>query len=177
MTKKIRKQSIEWMETIAVSWVFIIIVFTFFLKICVVFQESMLPTLVEGDKVVLNCVDNNITYGDIIVVGDYKNQSDRYVKRVIALEGDTVDIDNDSGVLYVNGIAQQEDYVTSKTMSRNGQTQFPLVVDEDSFFVLGDNRERSKDSRNLDIGIIDERTVLGTVVFRISPFDKIGVVK
>ena len=106
------------------------------------------------------------------------------VKRVIATEGQEVDIDFSRGIVYVDGVALQEEYTSTLTTVDEG-VEFPLVVDENCVFVLGDNRGVSMDSRNPRIGLIDEREILGKAIFLFLPgtdkghtqrqFDRIGV--
>ena len=110
------------------------------------------------------------------------------IKRVIATEGQTVDIDFDQGVVYVDGQALQEDYTYTPTNVKEGM-QFPLTVAEGCLFVMGDNRNRSKDSRNPEIGLVDKREILGKAIFLFLPaadhdagqsapdYDRIGVIK
>ena len=173
----LKSQILDILEVLSVSIVALIIVFTFAFKTCVVYQSSMYPTLVENDKLVIKSLGNNYDYGDIIVTGKYSEREDRIVKRIIAKEGDVVDINNSEGAVYINGEKLEEDYVNGKTFSNVNGIKFPITVSENSLFILGDNREHSKDSRSLDIGIINEKEVVGTVVFRLFPLEKIGLVK
>ena len=93
--------------------------------------------------------------------------------RVIALEGQTVDIDFLAGIVYVDGVALDEPYARTPTTLEEGM-EFPLTVDDGCIFVLGDNRDNSKDSRSLEIGLIDEREVLGKAIFLFLPGDNKG---
>ena len=99
---------------------------------------------------------------------DSFNDGEPIIKRVIATEGQTVDIDFEAGTVYVDGVALEEDYTYTLTTNEEGMT-FPLTVDEGCIFVMGDNRGRSKDSRDPEIGLIDEREVLGKAVFLVFP--------
>ena len=107
--------------------------------------------------------------GDIIVASkaDYEDGTP-IIKRVIATEGQTVNIDFRTGTVYVDGVALTEDYIYSPTTTDEG-VSFPLVVDEGCVFVLGDNRGRSKDSRNPQIGLIDTRQIVGKAIMLIFP--------
>ena len=108
------------------------------------------------------------------------------VKRVIATEGQTVDIDFNQGIVYVDGVALEEDYINNPTTNPEG-THFPLTVAEDCIFVLGDNRQFSRDSRDPSIAQIHEREVLGKALFLMMPgtsgghyprdWSRIGVIK
>ena len=105
---------------------------------------------------------------------------------MIATEGQWVDIDFEEGIVYVNGTALEEPYIKTPTNAFEG-VGFPLMVDEGCIFVMGDNRNESKDSRSLEIGLIDKREILGKAIFLFLPatdeghsgpeFDRIGVIK
>ncbi len=166
----------------------IIVIFLLLFRVVVVSGTSMNSTLLDGDYLLLL---GNIFYrdpkpGDIIVASKQSfDNGAPIVKRVIATEGQTVDIDFNAGIVYVDGVALDEPYTLSPTNVKEG-VQFPLVVDKGCLFVLGDNRNGSKDSRNPEIGLIDKREVLGKVIFLFLPgtnhgqenrdFGRIGVV-
>ena len=157
-------------------------------KIVVVSGTSMKNTLLDGDYLLLisSAFYHNPQYGDIIVASkeSYENGAP-IVKRVIATEGQTVDIDFDNGVVYVDGAALDEPYVSS-SMSYLG-VSFPLVVETGCLFVMGDNRFISEDSRSPRIGQIDRREVLGKAIFLFMPgtdkgstardFSRVGVIE
>ena len=160
-------------------------------RVVVVSGTSMNMTLLDGDYLLLlsNTFYRNPEQGDIIVVS--KNSFEdgaAFVKRVIATEGQTVDIDFTAGIVYVDGAALEEPYTNTLT-NVNGGTHFPLVVEEGCIFALGDNRNISKDSRYPDIGLIDTREILGKAVFLVIPgtndirnpqprdFTRIGVIE
>ena len=155
----------------------------------VVSGTSMNMTLLDGDYLLLlsNTFYHNPEQGDIIVAS--KNSFENgtaIVKRVIATEGQTVDIDFEKGIVYVDGVALEEDYINNLTTTHGG-VQFPLIVEEGCVFALGDNRGISKDSRYPDIGQIDTREILGKAIFLLIPgtnkdtqeldFSRIGVIK
>lgn len=140
-------------------------------RVVIVSGPSMNDTLVHGDYLILL---NNVLYGepkqgDIIVASkDSFKDGEPIIKRVIATEGQEVDIDFAAGIVYVDGMPLEEDYIKSLTTLQEGMN-FPLVVDEGCIFVMGDNRGVSKDSRNPEIGLIDTREVLGRAVFLVFP--------
>ena len=172
----------------------IVIVFALFFRVVVVSGSSMNDTLLNGDYLLLlgDVLYRNPKQGDIIVAS--KSSFDNgapIVKRVIATEGQWVDINFEEGIVYVgdsldNMTALDEPYTKSLT-TRNEGVAFPLQVTEGRLFVLGDNRGNSKDSRDPEVGLIDEREILGKVIFLFLPgtnygseaFDigRIGVVK
>ena len=140
-------------------------------RVVVVSGPSMRNTLIDGDYIILM---NNILYrepqqGDIIVASkdSFKN-GEPIIKRVIAMEGQEVDIDFETGIVYVDGAALDEEYTLTPTNQFEGMI-FPLTVDEGCVFVMGDNRNNSKDSRDPEIGLIDCREILGKAIFLALP--------
>jgi signal peptidase I len=171
---------------------YMLAIFMFVYILCfrsvVVVGHSMHDTLVNGDRILLI---NNLLYqdpqrGDIIVASkDSFRNGECIIKRVIATEGQEVDIDFEKGIVYVDGEAIPEPYLYTKTHEQEG-VRFPLVVPEGCLFVMGDNRKESMDSRSPAIGFIDKREILGKAVFIMIPgvnadtesrdFGRIGVV-
>lgn len=150
---------------------FILLALLLALRVVVVSGTSMLPTLVGGDYLLLisSPLYHSPQYGDIIVASkDSFENGEPIIKRVIAVEGQTVDIDFETGTVYVDGAALQEPYINSATTLDEGM-KFPLIVDDGCVFVLGDNRGRSQDSRSPTIGLIDNREILGKAVFLFLP--------
>lgn len=149
----------------------VLVVFVFAVRVVVVSGPSMYGTLHNGDYLL---VLSNVLYrtpeaGDIVVASkeNFRDGED-IVKRVIATENQTVDIDFEAGVVYVDGVALDEPYTNTKTNLREG-TQFPLVVEPGCVFVMGDNRNSSLDSRSDEIGLIDCRELVGRVIFLAVP--------
>lgn len=168
-----------------------ILAFMLLFRIVVVSGSSMYDTLWNGDwlLVLSNVFYGEPEYGDIIVASkDSFNDGEPIIKRVIATEGQKVDIDFEKGIVYVDDVALEEDYIFSPTTDEEGM-QFPLTVDEGCVFVMGDNRGNSRDSRYPGIGLIDKREILGRAVFLMFPgtgdgiysgdrnFDRIGALK
>ena len=149
----------------------IIIVLLTCFRVVVVSGDSMKRTLLDGDLLILisNTFYTDPQQGDIIVASkDSFEDGEPIIKRVIAVEGQRVDINFATGSVYVDGNLLEEVYISSRTTTDEGTT-FPLVVDEGCVFVLGDNRIRSKDSRSEEIGLIDKREILGKAVFLLFP--------
>ena len=149
----------------------IMIVFLLLFRVVVVSGSSMYSTLWDGDWVLVtgNLLYREPEYGDIIVASkDSFNSGEAIIKRVIATEGQTVDIDFDAGIVYVDGVALEEDYTYTKTTTQEG-VSFPLRVEENHVFLMGDNRKESRDSRYPAIGQVDERELLGKAVFLFMP--------
>ncbi len=140
-------------------------------RVVVVSGTSMNMTLLDGDYLLLlsNSFYHNPRQGDIIVVSkDSFDDGKAFVKRVIATEGQTVDIDFDAGIVYVDGIAMDEPYTNTLTTT-NGGMQFPRTVEKGCVFAMGDNRNISRDSRYPEIGLIDTREILGKAIFLVIP--------
>ena len=157
-------------DIIVVLLVFML-VYIFCFRMVIVVGNSMYDTLMNGDRLILisNLLYQNPKRGDIVVASkDSFRDGECIVKRVIATEGQEVDIDFTLGIVYVDGVALQEDYISSPTMLYEG-VSFPLIVEEGCLFVMGDNRMDSKDSRSTEIGLIDQREILGKAVFLLLP--------
>ena len=149
----------------------LVLVFLLLFRVVVVSGTSMNNTLLDGDYLLLlsSTFYQNPEYGDVIVAS--KESFDNgapIVKRVIATEGQMVDIDFETGIVYVNDQPLEEEYTLTPTTTPEG-ISFPLIVEEGCLFVMGDNRDGSKDSRHPDIGQIDKREVLGKVFFLFFP--------
>ncbi len=174
MQEQKREQSLlEWYEALVFALVILVVVFSFFFRIIMVNGSSMAPTLSPSDRLVVWAAGYTPERGDVIVVDGYIDYGKPLVKRIIAMGGDTVDIDFANGVVSVNGQILEEPYIAEPTHN-SYDVSFPLTVPEGTVFVMGDNRNASNDSRSTAIGCIDERDIMGKVVFRFSPVDRIG---
>ena len=160
----------EWVQALVCSVLVVVVIFTFVIRLIGVDGHSMVPTLQNGDRLlVLNSMlYDDYKYGDIVVLRKDSFLEDPIVKRVIAVENQTVDIDFSTGSVYVDGVLLKEDYINELTFLEEG-TEFPLTVPKGSVFVMGDNRNKSKDSRSIEIGQIDEREILGKAIFLFVP--------
>ena len=169
--KKFAATMFDWVMSFIVAVVFLCAVFTFGVRPVRVDGDSMLPTLQDGNWLIVSAFDKNPEQGEIVIVTQ-PNQTAKggpIVKRVIAVGGQEVNIDFNRGIVYVDGEVVDEPYILEKTR-RSFDVQFPLVVPEGQLFVMGDNRNDSLDSRSTKIGFIDERYVLGSCLFRVYPF-------
>ena len=148
-----------------------LLLFTFCVRAVIVSGSSMFPTLVDGDYLLLlnRPLCGELEQGDIVVASmDRFRGGEAIVKRVIATEGQRVDIDFRAGIVYVDDVALVEDYVYTPTHLSEGM-EFPLVVEEGCVFLMGDNRAESRDSRAPEIGLVDEREILGQAIFLMMP--------
>ena len=149
----------------------ILIVFLLIFRVIVVSGSSMRSTLVDGDYLLLfgNLLYGDPEYGDIVVISKESFDDGKpLVKRVIAAQGQIVDIDFDSGIVFVDGQALDEPYINTPTNLPEG-VSFPLLVEDNCYFVMGDNRNNSRDSRSPEIGQIDRREILGKAFFLMFP--------
>lgn len=149
----------------------IIVLFMLVFRMVVVVGPSMRNTLYNGDYLLLisGVLYPDPQQGDIVVAAKQSFEDGKpIIKRVIATEGQTVDIDFSTGTVYVDGVALEEPYIRETTKLREGVT-FPLYVEEGCLFVMGDNRNDSRDSRSPEIGLIDTREVLGKAIFLLFP--------
>ena len=196
MREKKTEEKPDWKKTLVLylhDLVYMIVglmlVFLLLFRVIVVSGSSMYDTLIDGDYLLLlsNLFYQEPEYGDIIVVSKESfDEGIPIIKRVIATEGQTVDIDFDAGIVYVDGEALQEDYTYTPTNVQEGMT-FPLTLQDDCVFAMGDNRNGSLDSRCPDIGQIDRREILGKALFLFLPgtdeghtgpdFERIGAIK
>lgn len=162
--------------------IIIFILFTFVFRPASVVGDSMLPTLQNGNWLI-TMPQEEYEYGDIVVFTPDENltnyegepqNGEPYIKRVIATEGQTVDINFMSGQVYVDGQELDEPYIMALTRE-SSDVVFPVVVPKGKVFVMGDNRNNSRDSRTSGVGFVDKETILGKVIFRLLPFGEFDV--
>lgn len=171
--KSISKSIVDLVSIIASSIVAIMVVFTFLFRIVGVSGPSMMNTLMDGDWLIVSAFITEPERGDIVIVTQPNAYHEPIVKRVIAVGGDTIDIDFDTATVSVNGKVINEPYLGSPTTNDEYAWQYPLTLKEGQVFVMGDNREFSSDSRSPDIGLIEENYILGQVMLRFSPISEI----
>jgi len=168
----------ELCEMLGVVTICVMMVFAFVARLNVVDGHSMDKTLNHGEYLVVSDLFYEPTPGDIVVVHDitaapYDNP---IVKRVIATGGQVVDIDFSTWTLTVDGEVVNEPYRwLDPTRFLTAEYSFPITVPEGEIFVLGDNRHNSADSRQIEIGTIDERCVVGKAYMRVFPFSSFEV--
>ncbi len=165
---KFREDIFDWFSAIIFAVICVIIVFTFCIRTVSVSGTSMVPTLQNKDTLLMSRIYSKIENGDIVVLTKPIGGDEPLIKRVIATEGQVVDIDFEKGYVFVDGVILDEPYIFEPTTT-SWDVNFPQVVPENCVFVLGDNRNNSKDSRWASVGMIDERYIAGKVIYRITP--------
>lgn len=174
----------EWLDVLATAIITVVIIFSLIFRVATISGESMTNTLQDKDKVIITNLAYTPKKGDIVVISRNADNSLEgvnagqvpIIKRVIAVAGQTVDIDFEKGVVSVDGVEQEEPYTRTLT-NRAGDVKFPVYVPDGYIFVLGDNRNDSLDSRYTQIGdggLVDTRYVLGHAVLRVFPFSSFG---
>jgi signal peptidase I len=168
---------LEWYEALISAVVILALAFSFVFRIIQVDGDSMKPTLLNGDKLIVWGAGYTPARGDVVIVDSETSFGKPLVKRVIATGGDAVDIDYTQGTVTVNGEMLDEEYLHGVATLLGYDVEFPLTVPEGTVFVMGDNRNNSLDSRSSRVGCIDERDILGKVLVRFLPIGSMGVIQ
>lgn len=169
--KKSLKQTIKWL----VPYIVLFLVLTGLLmcyRIVVVDGNSMLDTYQNGDIVLVNSIgylldDKDLERGTIVVIKPTGELQTTLIKRVIAVGGDELFIDFEQGIVQINGTTITEDYIKEPTHLDGGAYEYPLTIPEGHYFVMGDNRNASNDSRNPYIGCVPKDDIMGAVMFAV----------
>lgn len=163
-----------WLQAMVFALVCIILMFTFVGRIIGVQGESMEPTLFNGDMLLLQSIGYHPRQGDVVVLTKKSFMEQPIVKRVIAVGGQTVEIDYDAGEVRVDGAVLDEPYINELMQRPSWESVDVVTVPEGSIFVMGDNRNHSTDSRAPQVGVVDERYVLGRALSILFPFQRWG---
>lgn len=174
-------------ESTIITMFIIILLFTYILHPVNVVGTSMVPTLQNDDKIFMTTIIPDISYGDIIVIDndkaylldenneviekDSRELNECIIKRVIAEGGQTIDIDFNTGAVTVDGEILDEPYINALTLTDEGGFDFPVTVPEGYYFVMGDNRNASSDSRHPYVGFIKQNQIYGKAIIRYAPVD------
>ena len=171
----------EWLEEIVIALTVVILALTFIFRVVTVSGSSMEPNYVSNERLIVMNHGSKMEQGAVVVLTNVLDEP--IIKRVIATEGQTVDIDYTTGIVYVDGVAVDETQyglqngITTSPSSAYEPLVFPQTVPKNCVFVLGDNRSVSRDSRYAEIGMVDARHILGEAVFAIYPLDRFGPVQ
>lgn len=173
-----KKEILSWFLYLAFVFLAVYLIVTFVGQRTSVNGDSMETTLSNGDNLLMD----KLTYHfrdpkrfEVIIFPCPTKPDVYYIKRVIGLPGETVQIVD--GKVYINGEVLESDVYAATSMGQAGLAYEPITIGEDEYFVLGDNRQISKDSRSEAVGLIHRDSIEGRALLRIYPFDKIGFVK
>lgn len=184
-SKQPYEETFYWLQTLVTAIVCITLIFTFLGRITRVVGHSMDPTLCEGELMLVWSLGYQPRQGDIVIANKTTQEcsdllgGEAIVKRVIATGGQSVDIDYDNNMVYVDGQPLQEDYILEEMWWPTwnyDMMQTHWDVPEGSVFLMGDNRNGSTDSRHSAVGTVDNKYLLGKAIFIFFPFDRIGLV-
>ncbi len=180
-----KKEVWEWVQAILIAVVVAFLLKSYVLTLAKVQGESMEPTLQDADRLYVNKIAYTPQKGDVVIFEPASDPGRPYIKRVIATAGDTLYIDFATGDVYVNGEVIEEPYINEPTrlmgsyislmmITENYSKEKPLVIEDGYFFAMGDNRNYSKDSR--EIGPIPVDELIGHATFRFWPLNELGTV-
>lgn len=182
--KKVEEKESSWIKELlsTVLYLALVVALTFLFVQYVgqrthVNGDSMNNTLLDGDNLIVDKISYRFKDPERfdIIVFPYQYQEDTfYIKRIIGLPGETVQIED--GIIYIDGEVLEESY-GKEIMNSAGIASQPIELGEEEYFVLGDNRNNSRDSRDPSVGMIQEDQIIGKAFIRIWPFEKFGILK
>ncbi len=164
---------LDWLKSICTALIIVILLFTFVAKSAWVDGESMMPTLKDHDFLILWSLFYHPAQGDIVAC-NCEGLGKIIVKRIVAVGGQEVNIDFEAGKVYVDGELFEVSGIENITTDRESNYLYPLTVPEGKYFVMGDNRQHSTDSRSAYVGFVDSDDILGKAVLRVYPFGSFG---
>lgn len=185
--KKEKNELLEWLKVIVIGALFVVVIRTFIFSPITVQGASMMPTYEDGDLVIVNKIGKAMQdFNRFDVVVFKATESEQYIKRIIGLPGDYIAYENDE--LFINGELYEEPYLeeAKNELIDLGDLTYDFElkdigdfsrIPEGYYFVLGDNRRLSNDSRNPNVGLISSDKILGEATLRVYPFEQIGIVK
>ena len=171
----VRAEVYDWLQSVVAAILACILIFTFAIRHIGVQGGSMKNTLQDKDRVIISNLFYTPKYGDIVVLRKETFRNEPVIKRVIATEGQTIDINFETGQVFVDGVELAEDYIAEPT-TRAHDFYGPVTVPEGHVFVMGDNRNNSNDSRDALLGTVDVRYIMGRLLFRMWPVNVFGKV-
>lgn len=182
----------DMLEMIVTTIFCAVLLFAYVFSMATVQGDSMMPTLYDEDRLLVFQLYGSPKNGDVIIINAqeatlvaedgslYTQQGlgKMIVKRVVAVGGQTLDIDFDEGVVYLDQQPLDEEYINMPTTTPlfGGAFSYPMTIPEGYVFVMGDNRDVSKDSRYPDVGLIPESTIIGKVILRTEPWEAFGLI-
>ena len=175
--EKSRREIYDWIYCLSVALIICVVIFAFFIRLIDVRGTSMNPTLNNNDKMLVSGLFYEPKVGDVVVFKKDEYDPERaLVKRVIATEGQVINMDFDHGIVYVDGVPIEEDYIMEPTTNKIDFIG-PQTVPEGCVFVMGDNRNASTDSRKKEIGMVDTRLILGKAYAVVYPLSQVRAIK
>ena len=175
--EKSRREIYDWIYCLSVALIICVVIFAFFIRLIDVRGTSMNPTLNNNDKMLVSGLFYEPKVGDVVVFKKDEYDPERaLVKRVIAVEGQVINMDFDRGIVYVDGVPLEEDYIMEPTTNKIDFIG-PQTVPEVCVFVMGDNRNASTDSRKKEIGMVDTRLILGRAYAVAYPLSQVRTIK
>ena len=177
--ERTRREIYDWTQSLMAALIFCVLLFSFGIRLIDVHGPSMQPNLYEGNKMLVSNLFYTPKAGDIVVFRnvDENGTEKALVKRIIATEGQEVNIDFDNGTVFVDGVPLDEPFVAEPIYKSKQDFIGPKTVPEGCVFVLGDNRNSSHDSRSNDIGMVDTRLIIGRVYAVVYPIGEIRWVR
>ena len=170
------KETYDWIQCLLVALIICVLLFMFCVRVIDVIGTSMYPTLNNSEKMLVSGLFYKPKVGDIVVFKkDEYDPNKALVKRVIAVEGQEINMDFENGIVYIDGVAIAEDYISEPTFNKLDFIG-PKTVPEGCVFVMGDNRNASIDSRKKEIGMLDTRLILGRAYYVIYPLSSLRAV-
>ena len=175
--EKSRREIYDWIYCLSVALIICVVIFAFFIRLIDVRGTSMNPTLNNNDKMLVSGLFYEPKVGDVVVFKKDEYDPERaLVKRVIATEGQVINMDFDHGIVYVDGVPIEEDYIMEPTTNKIDFIG-PQTVPENCVFVMGDNRNAPTDSRKKEIGMVDTRLILGRAYAVVYPLSQVRAIK
>ncbi len=170
------KETYDWIQCLLVALIICVLLFMFCVRVIDVIGTSMYPTLNNSEKMLVSGLFYKPKVGDIVVFKkDEYDPNKALVKRVIAVEGQEINMDFENGIVYIDGVAIAEDFISEPTYNKLDFIG-PKTVPEGCVFVMGDNRNASIDSRKKEIGMLDTRLILGRAYYVIYPLSSLRAV-
>ena len=177
LREKSRREIYDWIYCLSVALITCVVIFAFFIRLIDVRGTSMNPTLNNNDKMLVSGLFYEPKAGDVVVFKKDEYDPERaLVKRVIATEGQVINMDFDHGIVYVDGVPLEEDYIMELTTNKIDFIG-PQTVPDGCVFVMGDNRNASTDSRKKEIGMVDTRLILGKAYAVVYPLSQARAIK